>query len=159
MKPEKEVLKLLSKRGLTLAAAESCTGGLIAKRLTDIPGASKVFLGGIVTYSVSAKVNALGVDGGIIAKYGVVSPVTASFMAYRAAELFDTDIGIGVTGVAGPGPDDEGNEEGTVFAALSDRNGETLIYQADMLLGRKKIRENAAELAFDLIKEYIEQTG
>ena len=102
---ENTVAALLEQRGMTLAAAESCTGGLLSKRLTDIPGISKVFLGGAVTYSTESKTALIGVDPGLIAEKGVVSRETAIAMANGIRERLGADIGIGITGIAGPAVD------------------------------------------------------
>ena len=97
------VAALLTEKALTISAMESCTGGLLASTLTDVPGASKVFRGGLVTYTAEAKI-AYGVDAAIIDEHGVVSIETAAAMAAAARAQFESDIGVGITGVAGPEP-------------------------------------------------------
>src|SRR5437667_5803842 len=96
----------LLQRGLKVAVAESCTGGLLAAALTELPGSSEFFLGGLVTYGNSAKIDVLGVDKAMIDAYGAVSAEVAAQMARGAISVFGANVGIGVTGVAGP--DSEG---------------------------------------------------
>ena len=115
-------LKLKSERK-TLACAESCTGGSIAKRLTDIPGVSEVFLGSAVTYANEAKTALLGVKPETLASFGAVSSEVACEMADGARRALGADIGISVTGIAGPGGAVEGKPVGTVFIAISSENG------------------------------------
>lgn len=115
--PEGAVATALTEKGLTLATMESCTGGLLASNITDVPGSSKYFRGGIVTYSNQAKV-ASGVPAEIIEVHGAISQETAEAMANAARQRLDADIGIGITGVAGPS-EQEGKAVGTVFASIS----------------------------------------
>ena len=96
------VLELCREAGLTLATAESCTGGLVSARLTSVPGASEVFVGGVVSYSNETKRRLLGVRGEILSEYGAVSAETAAAMAAGAREALDADVAVAVTGVAGP---------------------------------------------------------
>jgi nicotinamide-nucleotide amidase len=109
---------LLSEKGLTLATMESCTGGLLANTITDVPGSSGYFKGGFVTYTNEAKI-ANGVDSDLIARRGAVSREVAAGMARAARERLKADIGIGITGVAGPS-EMEGKAAGTVFIAIDD---------------------------------------
>jgi nicotinamide-nucleotide amidase len=113
------VSELLRRSGRTLAVAESCTGGLVAKRMTDLPGSSDVFLGGVVAYSNEAKVEQVGVSAEDLASDGAVSEVVASQLAERVAERFGADAGIGITGVAGPGGGSEEKPVGTVWIATA----------------------------------------
>ena len=115
---EEVVSGLLAERGLTLAAAESCTGGLLSKRMTDLPGASKVFRGGVVSYVNDVKANVLGVPREVLEQYGAVSEETARAMAEGCRRVCGSDLAVSLTGVAGPERDDWGNEVGTVYAAL-----------------------------------------
>lgn len=112
--PEAELINLLKNKHLTISTAESCTGGLISKRFTDIPGASEVFTGSITAYSNSIKTKILGVKESTIAEFGAVSEETASEMVFGITKLFNTDIGISVTGIAGPGGGTETKPAGTV---------------------------------------------
>lgn len=111
-----EKLKISGKK---IALAESCTGGLVAKLLTDMPGSSSFFECGIVSYSNRIKSEILGVDESVIDKYTVVSPEVAMEMAKRVRILAGADFGIGITGVAGPGPDGE-HPEGEIYVAFAN---------------------------------------
>ena len=152
---EEAVLPLLQERGLTFAAAESCTGGEIAKRITDIPGASAVFAGGAVTYTDEVKARVLGIDPTLIAEKGAVSHEVAAAMAERVRAITGADIGIGVTGLAGPDGDGV-HEVGTVFVSMAVE-GET--YVRDLFMGvhrtRSFIRRMAGNHAFDMIRRWI----
>ncbi|MGW8265161.1 MAG: CinA family protein, partial [Longimicrobiales bacterium] len=106
-------------RGATLATAESCTGGLISKRITDQPGSSRYFLGGVVAYSDAVKIRHLGLSREMLAREGAVSRPVAEAMARGVAEGFGANAGIGVTGVAGPGGGSEEKPVGTVWYAAS----------------------------------------
>jgi len=120
---EQVVVKLLRQRKKTVALAESCTGGLLASRITDVPGASEVFLGGVVSYANSAKENYLGVSSGTLAVHGAVSEAVASEMAVRTREKFGSDFAIAVTGIAGPAGGTPEKPVGTVFIALASAGG------------------------------------
>lgn len=126
LRPIQQALKqrLLEKKR-TISTAESCTGGLVAKSLTDLSGASGYFTGGICTYTAQAKTAILKVPSETIAEYGVVSKETVIAMARGAQALFGTDIAVATTGVAGPGPDTDENPEGLVWLAIA--TGETVI--------------------------------
>ena len=117
--------KLLSEKGLTLATMESCTGGLLSNTITDVPGSSKYFKGGFVTYTNEAKI-ASGVNPDLIARHGAVSPAVAADMARAARERLQSNIGIGITGVAGPA-EMEGKPAGTVFIAIDNQKELKLI--------------------------------
>jgi len=114
---EEEVGKELKRQGLTLAVMESCTGGLLAHSITQVPGSSNYFRGGIVAYSDDMKVN-FGVGSSVVREYGAVSPQVAQDMARAVKHLFGADIGVGITGVAGP-EELEGNPVGTVHVGLA----------------------------------------
>jgi nicotinamide-nucleotide amidase len=113
-----DVVDLLTRRGLTVATAESLTGGMVASSIADVPGASAVLQGGVVAYQVSVKERVLGVDADLLAGAGAVDPRVAAAMADGVRELLAADIGVATTGVAGPGVH-EGKPAGTVFTALS----------------------------------------
>ena len=115
---------MLKKAGLTIATAESCTAGLIAKRITDIPGASSVFRHGIITYANEVKEKALGVSHETLGKYGAVSEQTAREMAAGVRRVSGADIGISVTGFAGPDADEEGKAPGLIYVALDSENAQ-----------------------------------
>ena len=151
---ESRVLALLKERGMTFAAAESCTGGLIAKRITDLPGASAVFKGGIVSYTNEVKANVLGVPQNLLDTYGAVSAPVARSMAENIRRLTGADLGVSVTGVAGPDKDDRGNDVGTVFVALAAAD-QTFVRQLDLGSGRGRIRTLSAHHVFDLLRRYL----
>ena len=112
------VVKTLKEKGLTIACAESCTGGLICKRLTDIPGSSACVLGGFVTYTNEMKIEQLGVSADTLEKYGAVSQQTALEMARGARKATSADIAVGITGIAGPDGGSEEKPVGTVWVAV-----------------------------------------
>ena len=154
---EELAVSLLSERGMTLAAAESCTGGLLAKRITDIPGASAVFGFGTVTYANEAKEKLLGVRHETLEAFGAVSSETAREMAEGVRKLAGSDLGIGITGIAGPGGGTPEKPVGLVYIALSDGKK---IYVSRMPGGGKRaergmIRIRAASTALDLVRRYL----
>lgn len=152
---EEALIKALTRCGKTLSVAESCTGGLIAKRLTDIPGSSSAFKGGVVSYCNSIKTDVLGVDEDAINTHTAVSREVALEMAHGTRELMRTDIGISSTGYAGPGGGTETEPVGTVYVAISTKDHEIcerLSYSP--LRDRLFIREAAATFSMLLaIKE------
>ena len=151
---ERQVIAALKARGLTLAAAESCTGGLTAKRLTDVPGASAVFLGGVVSYTNGVKERALGVPHDMLEEYGAVSEPVARAMAEGVRRLTCADLALSVTGVAGPDKDDRGHDVGTVYIALSAKN-ETTVQLLHLSGGRSAIRAAAADGMLRMLLAYI----
>ena len=122
-KMEEVVGLKLSVGGYTLAVAESCTGGLLAQRLTDIPGSSKYFIEGVVTYANDAKTRSLGVEPILLLEHGAVSAPVAEAMAEGVRKRAGTDFGLSITGIAGPGGGTEEKPVGTVFIALSSEVG------------------------------------
>jgi nicotinamide-nucleotide amidase len=153
---EEVVSGLLAERGLTLAAAESCTGGLLSKRMTDLPGASKVFRGGVVSYVNDVKANVLGVPREVLEQYGAVSEETARAMAEGCRRVCGSDLAVSLTGAAGPERDDWGNEVGTVYAALAGPE-ETICKKltCGRGRGRDRVRTAAASNALDLIRRFL----
>lgn len=139
---EKRVIEKLRERGLLLATAESCTGGLCAKRLTDVPGASQVFCGGVVSYTNDVKMRLLGVKEETLSQFGAVSGETAREMAEGARKATGADVAVSVTGVAGPSSDEMGNVVGTVFIAFSSEQ-ETISEKLQLSGDREKIREQS----------------
>jgi PncC family amidohydrolase len=121
---EVRVGKRLSEAGLTLAVAESCTGGLIGHRITNVAGSSEYFLGGVIAYAYEAKERLLNVRHGTLYEFGAVSEQTASEMARGARRAFGADIGIAVTGIAGPGGGLPDKPVGTTWVSVSSRDGE-----------------------------------
>ncbi len=151
---EEVVITRLRQKGLTLSAAESCTGGLIAKRLTDVPGASAVFLGGVVSYTNAVKAGVLGVPRDLLEQYGAVSEPAARAMAEGVRRLTGSDLAVSVTGLAGPDGDDRGNPVGTVYLGLS-LPGETLVRRLALGGDRPRIRLLAASTALDMIRRHL----
>ncbi len=144
----------LGVNGFTLAVAESCTGGLIAERLTEVPGSSAYFMQGVVTYSNESKTRLLGVPAGLIATRGAVSAEVAEAMAAGAKERAGTDFGLAVTGVAGPGGGSEEKPVGLVYIALAD-DAHTE-HRRLMLPGdRHLIRWRASQAALDLLRRRL----
>jgi nicotinamide-nucleotide amidase len=117
------VASLFREKGLTLSLAESCTGGLVAKRITDIPGSSAYFLEGVITYSNAAKIRTLGVSPQLLEEKGAVSSEVAMAMARGMRKLTGSDISLAVTGVAGPEGGSEEKPAGTVFVAMATNSG------------------------------------
>jgi nicotinamide-nucleotide amidase len=144
----------LAVNGFTLATAESCTGGLIAERITEVPGSSVYFREGVVSYSNEAKVRLLGVPSDLIAEYGAVSAPVAEAMAEGVRLRADTDFGLSVTGIAGPGGGSEEKPIGLVFIALSDdahTEHRKLLLPGD----RQLIRWRASQAALDLLRRRL----
>ena len=155
-KPEKAVFKLLLEKQLTLAAAESCTGGLIAERMTNLPGASNAFMGGVVSYTNTVKANVLGVAQTLLDEHGAVSEPVARAMAEGVRQVTGADLGVSVTGVAGPASDDRGNPVGTVYVALATGDGTVCRLCQFGKRARVRIRGHAADTAFDMVRQYLE---
>ena len=153
---EEVVEALLKEKGLTIGTAESCTGGLMAKRLTDLPGASRIFRGGIVSYTNEVKADVLGVPQALLDQYGAVSAPVAQAMAEGARRALGCDIALSSTGVAGPDRDDRGNEVGTMFVAIATPEGS---HVRPLHLGSRPVRERlriqTALHAFDLARRYL----
>lgn len=152
---EESVIKLLREKGMTFSAAESCTGGELAKRFTDMPGASAFFKGGVVTYTNEAKAKLLGIDPALIEEKGAVSYEVAKAMAENVRTLLGTDIGVGVTGLAGPDGDGV-HEVGTVFVSLAVE-GETFVKELHMgaMRTRSFIRRMAGNHIYDMMRRWL----
>ena len=150
------VLEQLRAAGMTIGTAESCTGGLMAKRLTDVPGSSRAFKGGIVSYTNEIKANVLGVPRELLEQYGPVSAQVAAAMAEGARRVLGCDIALSSTGVAGPDRDERDNEVGTMFVAIAAREG---TYVRPLHLGARPVRERlriqTASHAFDLARRCL----
>ena len=152
---EESVIKLLREKGMTFSAAESCTGGDVARRFTDMPGASAFFKGGVVTYTNEAKAKLLGIDPALIEEKGAVSHEVAKAMAENVRALLGTDIGVGVTGLAGPDGDGV-HEVGTVFVSLAVE-GETFVKELHMgaMRTRSFIRRMAGNHIYDMMRRWL----
>ena len=153
-KLESVCLRLLKEKGLTFAAAESCTGGLIAKRFTDQSGASSAFMGGVVCYTNFVKHHVLGVPQETLDEFGAVSAQTAAAMAEGARRVCGSDIAVSVTGCAGPNSDERGTPVGTGFVGFASPEG-TIVKPIQMGKDREWARVYAASFAFDLIRRYL----
>ena len=150
-----QCFRLLKAQGLTFATAESCTGGQIADRITDFPGSSAVFRGGVVSYWSEVKRDVLGVPWEIIETHGAVSEACARAMAEGARALTGADLAVSVTGVAGPDPDERGNPVGLVFIALSAKDGTWCRKTENGDRRRDLIREISVNHAYDMIRRYL----
>lgn len=149
-KLEYDIAKELTDRGLTLSVAESCTGGWLSKRITDVPGASNFYKGGACTYWSEIKQLILGVRRETLDAYTAVSVHTAREMALGIARAYGTDFGIGITGYAGPDGGEDGTPAGTIHIGLSDRGRSWVlsIYSPD---GRQSARVDACNQALRLL--------
>lgn len=147
-----KVLKALE--GKTLVTAESCTGGGVGAALTAIPGSSEVFKGGVISYTNWVKQNVLGVDPGLLGHYGAVSWPVAGAMASGVRKLLQADVAVSVTGLAGPGGDDFGNEVGTVYIGF-DSNPKSEVRKFSFKGDREEVRRQAVEAALKIILENI----
>ncbi len=151
---EEVVQEKLEKNKYTISTAESCSGGLLAAKLVNLPGISNTFIEGIIAYSNSAKARTLGIPENIIIKYGAISKKTAKYMARNVALINNTDIGISTTGIAGPGNDSTGKPVGLVYIGLYIRGKE--YYQELNLFGtRNKIREMTTLYALDYLRKNL----
>ena len=152
---ERACVELLKSKNFTLATAESCTGGRIAERLTAIPGVSAVYKGGVVSYWTEIKRKILNIPEEILNTHGAVSERTARAMARGAREITGAEIGVSVTGVAGPDPDERGVPVGIVYVGLATPDG---VYCRALRLGKRPrdlIRDLSANHAFDLLRRYL----
>lgn len=149
---EEQVVRLLSQAGATVATAESCTGGLLASRITDVPGASGVFMRGFVTYSNEAKSELLGVDAAMLAEHGAVSDPVARAMADGARKQAGASYGVGITGIAGPGGGSVEKPVGLVFIAVSGPDGKSVCEKALYPSDRATFKRFASQKALDLLR-------
>ena len=147
-------LELMKRKGLTLSAAESLTGGLIGQRFTALPGASAVFKGGAVTYCDEVKAALLGIDPALIADKGAVSREVAAAMALGVRRAVGADVGLSATGLAGPDGDGV-HPVGTVFVGLADAE-QVLVRELHLGTGRERVRQLAASHAFDMLRRYLQ---
>jgi nicotinamide-nucleotide amidase len=158
IEPARALLDLCHAKKLTIAAAESCTGGLLAATLTEIPGSSAVFDRGFVTYSNDAKTAMLGVPVDLLATFGAVSRETAQAMASGALAQAGVDLAVAITGIAGPGGALPGKPVGLVHLAAASRGGR-LSHQARQFgdIGRAPVRREAVREALAMLRELAEQ--
>ena len=149
---EDVVVELLAKRGRALAIAESCTGGLIASRITDVAGSSEVFRYGFVTYANEAKQELVGVSQDALQSHGAVSDPVARQMAEGALKAGEADIAVAVTGIAGPAGGSEEKPVGTVFLGLAERGRETQVYQQFHPWARAAFKRQVSQSALNLVR-------
>jgi PncC family amidohydrolase len=153
---EKQVGELLRARGWQLAVAESCTGGLIGHRLTNIPGSSTYYTGSITAYAYRAKVRLLGVSWDTLEEHGAVSEETVREMARGVREALAADIGLSVSGIAGPGGGTPEKPVGTVWIGLSSPDGTRALHAREH--GDRLANKSAfAQIALDFLIEHLEQ--
>lgn len=151
---EETVGQLLLAKGLSIGAAESCTGGLVAARLTDVPGSSAYFKGGVVAYSNEIKSGLLGVSMSVLERFGAVSKETAMAMAQGARERTGADIGLATTGIAGPGGGTPAKPTGLVYVSLAADDG--VLYREYRFPGfRTAVRQGTVNAALHTVKQYL----
>ena len=156
MKTEKKVGEILRAKGLRLAVAESCTGGLIGHRLTNMPGSSTYYMGSITAYSYEAKVRLLGVKWLTLETSGAVSDETVGEMALGVRRTMAADVGLSVSGIAGPGGGTDEKPVGTVVFGMSTADGistTTMLFEGD----RISIKEQTAEYALNYLLNYFKE--
>lgn len=151
-----ELSKALRARGITVACAESCTGGLLGAVLTELPGSSDYFAGGIIAYSNQIKVDVLGIDSEILESVGAVSSECAVAMAQRVARVFSADIGIATTGMAGPARPEDTKPAGLIFVAVAMGNS-IEVSELDGDRGRELNRAGAVGAALQLCWSMLQQ--
>ena len=150
----KQVIQYLIEHKITISTAESCTGGLIAKQITDIPGASAVFVGGVVSYSNEMKMKILGVKRETLEKYGAVSENTIREMLDGIGKITGSDITIAVSGIAGPGGGSAEKPVGTVYVGVGFRGKRDIrlsIFEGD----RQSVRMRATEFAIKMVSDCL----
>ena len=152
---EEVCFALLKERGWTFAAAESCTGGQIAARITSLPGSSAVFRGGVVSYWSEVKADVLGVPQEILDTFGAVSPQCAKAMAEGVRRLTGAEIAVSVTGVAGPDSDERGNPVGRVYIGLATPEGTFCRETNQGKRQRERIQRMSASHAYDMMRRYL----
>jgi nicotinamide-nucleotide amidase len=148
-----QVAELL--QGRWIALAESCTGGLLAARLTERAGASDYVAGGVVSYSNESKVSLLGVDAGLIERFGAVSPEVADAMADGALDRFGADTAVAITGVAGPGGGSEAKPVGYVCICVKTSDGRVLARDPRLPGDRAEIRDRSTTVAMHLVRRLL----
>ena len=156
---ESVVVPMLKERGLVIATAESCTGGLLSQKITAIPGSSEVFECGVVSYANRIKHEFLGVPEEMLERYGAVSEQVATAMSEGILRVSGADIGVGITGIAGPGGGSEAKPVGTVYISVAVKGGETRTEHFLFGYGRKDVREwvrnNSAMNALDMVRRAL----
>lgn len=150
-----KIMRFCLEKGITLGLAESISAGCMAHRLTEIPGASKVVIGGVVCYTRYAKEKLLGVPSALLDEQGTVSPDVAIALADGAQKVFDADIGIGITGNAGPSTDSDKSKVGQVYIGIASRDGDRIGKDYDFFGTREGIRAKSVTEGLRCIREFI----
>jgi nicotinamide-nucleotide amidase len=158
MKLEKLIGDLLRRKGRTLAIAESCTGGLICDRITDVSGSSDYFMGGMVTYSNASKAKHLGIPLDYIKRYGAVSPQVAKKMAQGVRRTFNTTFGLSTTGVAGPTGGTKRSPVGRVFIGLVEGR-KVWVEKLDLKGNRREIKKESTRLSLKYLYDFVRKTS
>ena len=151
-----DVVRILVERGLTLATAESLTGGGVGALVTSVPGSSAVYVGGVVAYASRLKVELLGVPDEVVDRFGVVSARCARQMADGVRAFLGADVGVSTTGVAGPDPQ-EGKPAGLVYVAVADERGQE-VRELHLDGDRSAVRRATAEAALELVRDRMEES-
>ena len=154
---DQQVASLLS--GRMIAVAESCTGGLMSARLTELPGSSAYFAGGLVVYSNEAKASLAGVDPELIVRFGAVSTEVAEALASGAAERLDADVGVGITGIAGPDGGTADKPVGTVCFSVCLRDGARITRRTLLPGSRSDVRDRSTTVAMHLVRRLLSEAG
>jgi nicotinamide-nucleotide amidase len=152
---EETVVRLLAARGMTLAVAESCTGGLTTHRLTNVPGSSEVFTHGFVTYANEAKSQLLGVSSSDLETHGAVSEVVARAMAEGALRASGSSIAISITGIAGPGGGSEEKPVGTAWLGLAVKDGPTRAHKVFHPRNRRDFKQAVSQSALEAVRRNL----
>jgi nicotinamide-nucleotide amidase len=152
---DEQVFDLLRAAGETIAVAESCTGGLLCARLTERPGSSEVVRGGLVVYSNDAKVALAGVDPALIDVHGAVSREVAEALAGGACARLDADVGVGVTGIAGPGGGTDAKPVGLVWISVAHRDGRSVTRSVNLPGGRADVRDRSTTIALHRVRRLL----
>ena len=156
---EEEVGQLLRDRGLTIAVAEACTGGLVGSMLCSVPGSSRYYYGGVIAYTGGSKTKVLGVAEELLQREGTVSPGVALEMARKTRQLLDTDVGVANTGVAGPTGGSSGKPIGLFYIAVAARDGYETTKELQWNGYRTANRELTAKAVLELVKDYLLRTS
>ena len=149
---EEQLGRIFTDKGLTLAVAESCTGGLLASRITDVAGSSVYFLGGVVSYAYSAKETLLGIDHALLETEGAVNEIVAKQMARGVREKLGADVAVGITGIAGPEGGTPEKPVGLVWIGLADAHSnraECHIWKSDRVGNKHQSVERALQMLVD----------
>lgn len=151
---ESVIGQMLRDKRLTISVAESCTGGLIGNLLTNVPGSSFYFLGGVIAYSNQSKVDLLGVSSDTLEKYGAVSDQTVKEMAEGVRKRLNSDVGLAVTGIAGPDGGSREKPVGTVHIGLSASN-EVFTRRYHFQGTREQVKQESSKMALDWVRRYL----